>query len=277
MIYNFNVKLLAGGTNSIAKTWTKNVDGKDNCFKIYRPLKGKAAIEIENNIHSLTPGNIYFFSGWHIKKQLCEDFMKTSWVHFVPDSLLLQHILLVSGVFCKISIQQHPSLLDGFTDIQEVFMPYDGFLTKKPQIKFDVPDYLICRLKGTVLSIISTILKKHDYTTSANEATAMQRLQKAIDYMDNSYLDNPKLSIIAKKVNMAPNYFHNVFKKEFGLTPFEYMLNKRIAFAKELLGFSCMNIKEIAEHTGYGDEFYFSRIFKKSTGLSPAKFRKQSI
>jgi AraC-like DNA-binding protein len=161
--------------------------------------------------------------------------------------------------------------------VKDVFTPYDEVHKKSPQFRENVPDYLICRLKAGILTVISDILRDEDYSESVEKTSVLLRLQKALDFMDTNFLENPPLSKIAKKVFMAPNYFHKVFRDTFGITPFEYMLNKRMNIAKELLGFSSLNIKQIAEQSGYEDEFYFSKMFKKHTGVSPAKFRSHGI
>ena len=277
MIYNFNVKLLAGGHDRVDSSWNRTVDGKDPFFKIYLPLEGSAILTIQDTQQPLQAGHIYFMSGWEIQQQACPEYMETLWLHFVPDSILLQHLLLHYGKFKKIQECDSRWIRESFRPIQEVFTPYDERAKKAPQVRNDVPDHTICRLKAVVLALISNILQEHEGEDSKEKTEQMQRLQRAIDFMDKSFLENPPLKSIAQQVHMAPNYFHKIFKETFGITPFEYMLNKRMSIAKELLGFSAKTIREIAEQAGYEDEFYFSKTFKKQTGISPARFRRRGI
>jgi AraC-like DNA-binding protein len=95
--------------------------------------------------------------------------------------------------------------------------------------------------------------------------------------MDKEYLTNPSLGIIASKVNYSENYFHRIFLKTFGLTPYEYMFNKRMEKAIKLLNENETIIKKIAMESGYDNEFYFSRIFKSHFGLSPSAYRQKNI
>jgi AraC-like DNA-binding protein len=92
--------------------------------------------------------------------------------------------------------------------------------------------------------------------------------------MNDEFKNNPSLEVIASKSAMAPNYFHRVFKKKFGLTPFTYMQRLRMEVAIRMLMTTSKSVKEIAFATGYDNEFYFYRQFKKYCGYSPGEMRK---
>ncbi len=64
------------------------------------------------------------------------------------------------------------------------------------------------------------------------------------------------------------------FRNAYGITPYEYLNQRRILTAKQLLQNSTLSIEEIATKTGFSDHNYFSKYFKKKVGLSPSKFRK---
>jgi two-component system response regulator YesN len=57
----------------------------------------------------------------------------------------------------------------------------------------------------------------------------------------------------------------------------QYLTNTRIKIAKSLLTeYSSMKLKDIAEHTGYSNQYYFSRIFKSITNMTPTEYRKHN-
>lgn len=66
------------------------------------------------------------------------------------------------------------------------------------------------------------------------------------------------------------------FRSAYGMTPYEYLNQRRINTAKQLLQNSTLSIEEIAAQTGFPDHNYFSKYFKKKVGVSPSKFRKQN-
>ncbi|MCG8310730.1 MAG: AraC family transcriptional regulator, partial [Cytophagales bacterium] len=76
------------------------------------------------------------------------------------------------------------------------------------------------------------------------------------------------------KSSLAPNYFHRIFKKNFGLTPYNYMLRLRMEMAVRLLTSTTKSVKEVAFETGYENEYYFYRQFKKHYNYSPGKLKK---
>ena len=67
-----------------------------------------------------------------------------------------------------------------------------------------------------------------------------------------------------------------MFKKFFGQSPIDYILNHRINVAERCLLDYRIRIKEIAEDLGYANQFYFARDFKKRTGMSPSEFRRKN-
>ena len=74
---------------------------------------------------------------------------------------------------------------------------------------------------------------------------------------------------------MAINSFTRLFAKEIGMAPQQYVQNKRIAQASILLHHSNLSIEEIALETGFYDRFHFTKTFKKWTGTSPARYKRQ--
>jgi YesN/AraC family two-component response regulator len=100
-------------------------------------------------------------------------------------------------------------------------------------------------------------------------------VRQAIRYM-NTCLGDPRLNreLIAEHVSVAPGYLSVLFRKQTGYTFGEYLAKIRIDEAKAILSTSSWTISEIARAVGFSDSFYFSRVFKRHTGLSPSEFRK---
>lgn len=80
---------------------------------------------------------------------------------------------------------------------------------------------------------------------------------------------------VAKRVNMSRSYFSQCFKDITGKSFNEYVREIRIEKAKEYLTHTNKPIQWIAEHTGYMDEKYFSRLFREHTGMLPSEFRQK--
>lgn len=97
---------------------------------------------------------------------------------------------------------------------------------------------------------------------------------KLKQHIELNYSQDVSLEAAASFLNIGKNYFCSVFKKETGMTFYDYFTNVRIDKAKELLRNTNLRTYEIAEKVGYYNINYFSTVFKKNVGLSPSEFRK---
>jgi AraC-like DNA-binding protein/mannose-6-phosphate isomerase-like protein (cupin superfamily) len=94
-----------------------------------------------------------------------------------------------------------------------------------------------------------------------------------IDYIDRGLERELTVPELAALVSMRRNDFSALFHRTFGTAPKQYIVQRRIGRAKILLVSSSLPIKQIAEKTGHPNEFFFYRIFKKHTGLTPGEYR----
>ena len=102
-------------------------------------------------------------------------------------------------------------------------------------------------------------------------------IEKSISYMRANYMKELSVSECAAYANLSETHFRRLFKARTGRSPKEFLISLKISKAKEML--SCgTSIKKTAAFVGWNDVFYFMRIFKNTTGVSPGKFQhNQSI
>lgn len=79
----------------------------------------------------------------------------------------------------------------------------------------------------------------------------------------------------AEKIPLCPDHLRRVFKRETGLAPLGYLLRLRVEHAQSLLIHSTLSVTDIAHMSGFDDPYYFSRLFKKHTGVSPSEYRQR--
>ena len=103
-------------------------------------------------------------------------------------------------------------------------------------------------------------------------AKTVHRLDSLTDYLHTHYREKITAKQLESLVGMNFDYLNRTFRRLNGQSIFRYLTEVRINRAKELLATTDMKIWEIAWETGFSDQFYFSRQFKKYTGISPALF-----
>ena len=96
-----------------------------------------------------------------------------------------------------------------------------------------------------------------------------------LQYINENFYENITLHHLSQKYFVSCSYLCQLFKKEVGVTFTEYISTLRINYACEQLKHSDLHIYVIGEKSGYGDYFYFSKIFKKITGKSPTQYREE--
>ena len=92
--------------------------------------------------------------------------------------------------------------------------------------------------------------------------------------MEKSVQRSIGMDEIARILSISPEYFTRIFKNEIKMGPLQYFLRLKIEGAAGLLISSNKLISEIASWFGFKNQFHFSRVFKRYTGISPLEYRK---
>ena len=108
-----------------------------------------------------------------------------------------------------------------------------------------------------------------------NIGNIQEQVECVVAYFNENY--NSKISIddYAESLYISTNWFSHNFKQYAGMSPVQHILSLRIVNAQSLLERTTYNIKEISEIVGCENLLYFSRVFKKEIGKSPAQYRKK--
>lgn len=101
-------------------------------------------------------------------------------------------------------------------------------------------------------------------------------VKKALEFIREHYEAPISLQDAADAAEVNPAYLSYLFKQEMKIGFSNYVQELRIDCAKKLLSETNCKVKDVALRSGFGDYHYFSKTFKKFTGLSPAEYRKES-
>ena len=96
---------------------------------------------------------------------------------------------------------------------------------------------------------------------------------KSIDFINNNFTNNIKVTDIANYVGLNRSYLSSLFKKSLNLSPQEFLLKFRMNKAYELLKNPKLSVGDVSRSVGYMDPLTFSKTFKKYSGYSPKQYR----
>ena len=121
--------------------------------------------------------------------------------------------------------------------------------------------------------ILTSALEMRDKVSDSRYSSL---INGARNYIYDHFSDEDiSLNQVAASVNISPNHFSSVFKKETGETFIEFLTRVRMDKAKELLETTDMKAAEVGYEIGYRDPHYFSYIFKKTQNITPRQYREK--
>ncbi|MDH2924527.1 AraC family transcriptional regulator [Nicoletella semolina] len=187
---------------------------------------------------------------WHYK-----------WIYFMPSPTMNKWLSWSNKEANIGRIKIHDSRY--FQEMSQLFSKVDVELKSNYFFKEDVAttllEYLLMKcISAEKIAIIPAI----DH-----------RILTACDVILSNLAANDSVESIAEKVFLSPSRLSHLFKKSLGVSLVQWRELQRISESKKLLYFSNISILNIAKSLGYEDSLYFSKIFKKHTGLSPSEFR----
>lgn len=106
-----------------------------------------------------------------------------------------------------------------------------------------------------------------------NDQQPTSRIYKVTSYISQHYAEKMDIAYLATLIHLDKYYFIKYFKKKTGMTPQQYLIQKRIQEAKTLLESVDLPVREISDMVGYANTTHFISSFTKIVGISPAQYR----
>jgi len=233
--------------------------GSPECVSVFEyVISGKGYIECEGKKYTVEAGDFYYLDRHHSHK-------------YYPDK---------DDPFSKIWINVRGRFPEAVLDVYSVKDPvvveklevYDIFKSIAEQVGVINENNRDEVFSNVAVLLTSLIIKVGYKTRSKNVNNTLPYQIKAI--IDNSGNFDIGLEQIEKKLYLSKSYIIHLFSKEFGTTPKQYIMQKRIGAAKVLLRGSRSELCEISEKLGFSSVQHFSSSFKKHTGQTPDGFRR---
>jgi two-component system response regulator YesN len=132
--------------------------------------------------------------------------------------------------------------------------------------------------EGDLCAWISTALNEFiELVYSSQDARKVTQIRPAINYIDANYDKPIGLTDIAKASHVSVSRLAHVFKEQMGITLIDYLTGVRIERAKQLLLATNQNCTEICFQSGFNNQSYFTRTFKRLVGSTPRQFRVKNL
>ena len=115
--------------------------------------------------------------------------------------------------------------------------------------------------------ILTLLNIKNEYDSTAG---------RIAEYIEREYLNNLSLDAICEQFHFTKNHIINVFKREYGITPVNYINSLKLKRAKYLLEVTSESTESIALKSGFNDYSNFYKLFCRQNGISPAEWRRNN-
>lgn len=123
------------------------------------------------------------------------------------------------------------------------------------------------------LQLILTLARYYEIHKNS-KSEELLRMGNIFTYLENNFQENITLNSIAERFHVSKSTLIRNFKRITGIPPLAFLLKIRIANASEILKKADSSVIDAALASGFSDSNYFSRQFKKHTGLAPKEFKK---
>ncbi len=121
-----------------------------------------------------------------------------------------------------------------------------------------------------VVKVLDTFL---DAVTETRPGRASRVLEEALSYVREHYQQDLTLESVAKYVSLSPYYLSHLLRREYGFTFVNYVTRVRVEEARALLLRDDVTISSVSAAVGYDDPGYFTKVFRRVTGMTPGAYR----
>lgn len=234
-------------------------------FQLIYIASGKGEFYFNGKKEIVTAGNMVIYRPKEEQRYYYYGVDQTEvyWVHFTGNNV--KNILRKYGI----SDEKHTIYTGTSLEYKRIFT---SIINELMFCKNDYEELCVYHLMELLILIHRLPVEK----PRKRNLAIMQKMEEAVDFFSSNYNSPISIDDYAHSHNFSISWFIQSFKQYTGTTPAQYILFLRISNAKNLLENTSYNISEISQAIGYENPLYFSRIFKKQSGLSPSEYRKQT-
>lgn len=193
-----------------------------------------------------------------------------------PDIVIMDiNIPIINGLkVIQLSRVKYPSM--AFV----IVSGYDDFSYCREALRLQITDYILKPVNCEEFGSCIDRLKISLYNNEVKEKPVVKKervITGITKYMQEHLSEDVSLHILSEEFHLNSQYISQLFRNEIGVNFLTYLTNIRMEHAKKLLLSSSLSIAEVSEQSGYGDYRVFTKVFKKSEGITPSQYRRDFL
>ncbi|MEH7745314.1 AraC family transcriptional regulator [Neobacillus drentensis] len=237
----------------------------DDLSEIIYICEGEGTFIINNKSYTAKKGDILIYNAGIIHEEYSN-----------PSNPLITYFCGISNLaidqlkeLCIIPFEFEPVIREN--QYSDQIGSYFSHIFEESSLKGDGYEIICQGLLTSSIALIHRAIRLQNFKNEAQDSNSLAHRIK--EYIDKNYKKNLKLEDIAETLFINKYYLSHVFKEQMQMTPINYLINRRIGEAKNLLVSTELKIGEIARIMGYDNTNYFTLLFKKMTGETPRQFK----
>lgn len=213
------------------------------------------------------------------------------WAHF--DFKFVKHYLSAAEALAEIPsmhydlilVDIHMPVMNGLQLIQRLkelgvqtqfamLTGYSDFEYARTALRLGVQDYFVKPLQPEEIHSFLNKLSNHLHSTSGKDDAIDPQFAEILAYINLHASEKIRLEDVAEQLGYSKNHICHLFQKNLSTTYVQYLTQRRVENACQLLRNTNLSLTQIAERCGFSDAAYFTKVFKRETNRTPADYRK---
>jgi len=247
-------------------------------FEVLYLLKGSGYHVIDGNKYEIKPPCVFFMSpGQAHKLELSNDIEGFIFI-FTSDFYLLnrsnQNSLIEFPFFYTIHQDNPPLLLENESDIR-----FLENLFRQSIAEISRPsDYFLEMLRSILDLILTTCAARYQVNENMlNKGKGQILVKRFFHLVEENHQKNLSMSDYSGMIGVTPNHLTQTVKLLTGKTSSQIIKAKQLLEIKRLLVHTNLSVSEIANQLNFEDQSYFTKFFKRETGITPIQYRSDSF
>ena len=281
LLQSLKISLLHTGYAKLGPEW--NFDNVISPFtRLFYVTKGSASVYHNNKTYTLKQGYMYLIPSYVYNTYRCEHYHEQFYISFFEEIRTGLSIYNLRSFNYEVPVKDGDHLL--FERLTKMY-PKRKIVNNDPTAYLHRPQELLQYNRDNAKMNTQRYLETHGILTillsrfienepAQNANITPGRLDDVLIYIAEHLNQVLEVQDLAKKYHMSTDYFSRLFLHQFNMRPLKYIQTKRIERAQLLLWTTNHSLEEIAHKIGMENFSYFSRTFKKLTGTTPGKYRK---